>query len=328
METKERNYEIVLERGLLRHVRDYIPHENVYILTDDGVPSLYKDDLRRAFPEAPLFEMKQGEVHKNIDTYQDIVRDMLEKRVSRKDILIALGGGVVGDMGGFVSATYMRGIPYINIPTTFLSQVDSSIGGKTGLDFGGVKNSLGAFHQPSLVLIDPDTLDTLSERQLHNGLAEAVKMGITGDRELFEILEREDYEKHIEEIIERCLLYKRKIVREDERETGIRKILNFGHTIGHAYEAYYKGDYLHGECVAAGMMKILDEGEVRDRLRRVLERLDLPRELQADPKQLKALMQNDKKADHDTVTVILADEIGKGRLEEWPMEKLYRRIGA
>ncbi len=326
METKERNYDIVLERGLLSHVRDYIPYKNVYILTDDGVPAVYKDLLHKAFPEAPLYEMKQGEPNKNIDTYQDILRDMLEKKVSRRDVLIALGGGVVGDMGGFVSATYMRGIPYINIATTLLSQVDSSIGGKTGLDFGGVKNSVGAFHQPSLILIDPDTLKTLPKRQLNNGLSEAVKMGITGDRELFEILEKEDYEDHLEEIIEHCLRYKKKIVTEDEKEEGIRKILNFGHTIGHAYEAYYEGEFLHGECVAAGMMTILEEGEVRDRLKKVLERLDLPVKLQADPQKLMELIQNDKKADHDRVTVVLADEIGEGRLEEWTMEKLNRRI--
>ena len=253
---------------------------------------------------------------------------MLEHHLSRKDTVIALGGGVVGDLSGFCAASYMRGIRYINIPTTMLSMVDSSIGGKTAIDFHGIKNCVGAFWQPSCVIIDPEVLSTLSPRLLHEGMAESIKMGLTHDPKLFELFEQDDYADHIDEIIVRSLLVKQGVVERDERESGERKLLNFGHTYGHAYESYYDlNTYLHGECVAMGMMTVVKNPELHSRLEQVLKRLELPLSCDCDKERICQLVQSDKKADHGMVTIVQVDEAGKGYLEEWDEAAIRKGIG-
>jgi len=189
--TKDRDYSVYLERGILARADAMIGrHGHVFIVSDDGVPLKWRKMLQDQYPEAGIFVFPNGEASKNFDTLQEILKAMQEAHLSRQDTIIALGGGVVGDMAGFASAIYMRGIRYINIPTTSLSQIDSSIGGKTAVDFNGVKNSVGAFWQPDMVLADPDTLSTLSRRHYHNGLAEAVKEGLIKDEALFNIFEK------------------------------------------------------------------------------------------------------------------------------------------
>lgn len=328
MNTKQRNYPIIVERGSLYHAKELIqPKGQVFIVSDDGVPKKWQNILQEQFPEAHMHVFKNGEGSKNFRTFEEILKDMLEHNLSRKDMVIALGGGVVGDMAGFAAATYMRGIEYVNIPTTSLSQIDSSIGGKTAIDLAGVKNSVGCFWQPSMVIIDSDTLNTLTTRHLHNGLAEAVKEGLISDKKLFEIFEQDDYLEHIDEIIERCLYVKKYIVEQDEREGGIRKLLNFGHTYGHAYESYYELDeYYHGECVAMGMMTVLKNEEIKARLEKVLERLGLPTHCDADHDAVVKLIMNDKKADHTHVTIVQVDEIGKGHLEDWNYEEIREKL--
>ncbi len=324
--TNQRTYAIHLEKGSLHRVKEIVkPKGRVFIISDDGVPEKWKNILLEQFPEAPVHIFKNGEASKNMQTYEKILRQMLESKLSRKDTVIALGGGVVGDIAGLSAATYMRGIEYINIPTTTLSQIDSSIGGKTAIDLAGVKNCVGCFWQPSAVIIDTDTLSSLCKRQFNNGLAEAVKTGLILDKELFEIFEKDDYENYLEEIIGRSLLAKKKIVEEDERESGSRKLLNFGHTYGHAYVSYHElGKYLHGECVAMGMMTVIKNKEIKNRLEKVLKKLSLPACCDYDDEQIVNLILNDKKADHTHVTVVQVDEIGKGHLEDWSIEKIRK----
>lgn len=327
--TSQGNYSIVMEHGVLAHAAERIcPEGRVFVVTDSGVPEQYLHALLAQFPEAAYTVFRQGEESKNIDTWRSVLQEMLAARLSRNDTVIALGGGVVGDLAGFAAASYMRGIRYVNIPTTVLSQIDSSIGGKTAVDLAGVKNSVGAFWQPSMVLIDPDTLKTLPDRQVHNGLAEAVKEGMIRDAGLFELFEHDDYMDHLDEIIARCLEIKRTIVEQDEREAGLRKLLNFGHTYGHAYESYYGFDhYLHGECVAMGMMTILHDPALRARLLAVLERLRLPASCDAEPERIAGLIQNDKKADHDSITIVQVDALGSGHLERWSMRDIRKGLG-
>lgn len=327
--TKDRNYTVYLQRGILLSASQLIGRQgHVFLVSDDGVPKKWRDILQAQYPEASMFVFANGEASKNFDTLQQILKAMQEAHLSRQDTVIALGGGVVGDMAGFASAIYMRGIRYINIPTTSLSQIDSSIGGKTAVDFNGVKNSVGAFWQPDMVLVDPDTLNTLSKRHYHNGLAEAVKEGMIKDAELFHIFETDSWDEHIEEIIERCLKIKRDVVEHDEKETGERKLLNFGHTFGHAYESYFgMNGYYHGECVGLGMMTVLNDPVIQQRLQKVLERLELPYTCQAEPQKIYALMRQDKKADHDHITMVQVDEIGKGHLEDWSLAQVKRRLG-
>ena len=321
--TKQRNYPIYIERGVLGRASELIsPDGRVFIVSETGIPQEYKDELQRQFPDAPLYNFAQGEQSKNLGTYGDILRWLAENHASRKDMVIALGGGVTGDMAGFAAATYMRGISYVNIPTTTLSQLDSSIGGKTAVDLDGLKNTVGAFWQPSAVLIDPDTLKTLPARQVHSGLAEAVKSGLIRDRELFELFEQGDPETHLEEIIVRSLEVKRRIVEEDETEKSVRKLLNFGHTWGHAYETYYEGRYMHGECVAMGMMTVLKDEDIRGRLGRVLESLELPTGCDADMEEVTRLIMSDKKAAGSTVDIVQVDEIGCGHIETRSMEEI------
>lgn len=326
--TQQKEYPIYLERGCLAHVKDYVHGlDHVFLVSDDGVPLQWRTLLQQQFPSSVMHVFPQGEGSKNAHVWLKILEDMKEHHLSRKDTVIALGGGVVGDMAGFAAACYMRGISYINIPTTSLSQIDSSIGGKTAIDLDGAKNCIGAFWQPDAVLIDPEVLSTLSPRQFHNGLAEAVKEGLTFDEELFEIFEKEDYAEHMEEILQHCLSIKKGVVERDEREMGERKLLNFGHTYGHAYETYYGlQGYLHGECVGMGMMSILENQKLKARLKKVLERLDLPVACDADKDKIVDLIRNDKKADHDSITIIQVDEIGKGYLENWNFTQLREKL--
>ena len=326
--TKDRTYPIIIERNALSKAREYIGTDRVFLISDDGVPEKWRDILKAQFPDAVMHVIPQGEGSKCFAVYQDVLAHMLELHLSRKDTVVALGGGVVGDLAGFCAATYMRGIRYVNIPSTMLSMVDSSIGGKTAIDFQGIKNCVGAFWQPSLVIVDPEVLSTLSPRLLHEGMAEAVKMGMTHDPKLFELFEQDNYMDHLDEIIERSLKVKQGVVERDEREGGERKLLNFGHTYGHAYESYHElNRYLHGECVAMGMMTVVQEPELKARLKKVLERLELPLECECDKEEICRLVQNDKKADHGTVTIVQVNELGHGFTEEWDNAMVRKGIG-
>lgn len=316
VKTNTGGYNIYLERGILAKSGTLINlNRKVLIVTDSGVPESYSKTVASQCKEAFVITINQGEESKNFDNYKSLLSEMVKKGFTRSDCVVAVGGGVVGDLAGFVASSYMRGVDFYNIPTTVLSQVDSSVGGKVAIDFEGFKNIVGAFYPPKAVIIDPDTLKTLDERQISNGLAEAVKMALTGDKELFEHFEKGDYD--IEYVIEKSLKFKKSVVEKDEKEAGLRKILNFGHTLAHAIEtnADFK-DIYHGEAVALGMIPMCSD-EVKPRLLAVLKSLNLPTELNFDKKQLIDAVYHDKKAEGTDITVVFVLEVGK-----WEMRKI------
>jgi len=312
VELSEKSYDIIIERGALKKIGDLIPlGRRVLVVTDSGVPAEYAKTVADAAKDGYILTLPEGEENKNLGSFELILSALLEHSFTRTDCVVAVGGGVVGDMAGFAAACYMRGIDFYNIPTTLLSEVDSSIGGKTAVDYKGVKNIVGAFYQPKRVVIDPDTLKTLSARHISAGLAEAIKMAATSDAELFEFIENScDLEADLAEIIYRSLLIKKKVVEIDPTEKGLRKVLNFGHTIGHAIEsAEGLGEFYHGECVALGMLPLCSEA-VRERLIAVLKKYGLPTETQYDKDEIMSYLIHDKKMSGDDITVVYVGEIG------------------
>jgi 3-dehydroquinate synthase len=313
------SYDIILERGAIKKAGELLgidKDRKVLVVTDTGVPRIYADTVAWCFEDSHIFIFPEGEKSKNFDTYRVICQTLSDAHFTRKDAVIAVGGGVVGDMAGFAAATYMRGIDFYNIPTTLLSQVDSSIGGKTAIDLGKFKNIIGAFHQPKKVIIDPDVLSTLPERQIANGLAESIKMAATFDKDLFELFLEENYMDNIEKIIEGSLKIKKYVVQQDEKETGLRKVLNFGHTIGHGIEASAEyGELYHGECVALGMLAMCSE-KVKDKMIRALKNAYLPTEYAYDKEKVYEAMCHDKKSSGKTITAVRCDEIGTFRFQE------------
>lgn len=304
-------YDIILERGALSRVSEYLSLDRkVLVVTDSGVPAEYSERLAAQCKAPVIVTIPAGEESKCFDNYRLLLKTMLENGFTRGDCVVAVGGGVVGDLSGFVAASYMRGIDFYNIPTTFLSQVDSSIGGKVAIDFEGIKNIVGAFYQPKCVVIDPELLATLDPRQLHAGLAESIKMAATSDGPLFELIESaSDLDPILDMVIERSLLIKRAVVESDPTEKGLRKVLNFGHTLGHAVESDNMGALLHGECVALGMLPMCSE-HVRERLSAVLKKYDLPTEVKGDKETLLSYVLHDKKACEGGVSVVFVPEIG------------------
>ena len=317
MELGDSSYDIVLERGCLKKAGELLNLDRkVFILTDDGVPAQYAQTVAERCREPHIYTVQQGEGSKSFAVLEAILTKMMELGFTRGDCVCSVGGGVVGDLGGFAAACYMRGIDFYNIPTTILSQVDSSIGGKTAVNLGGVKNIVGAFWQPKKVLIDPDTLDTLSERQKSSGLAEAVKAGLIADPVLFAMFE--DYAAggaplDLEKVIAASLMVKKKVVEEDERESGVRKILNFGHTIGHGIESVT--GLLHGECVAMGMIPMCSPA-VRSRLVPVLGALHLPARVHADPEEVYKAVLHDKKMGDGFVSIVSVDTVGSYTIQK------------
>ena len=319
-------YKIILERGCLSAAGSYLNLDRrVLIVTDSGVPAEYADRLISLSREAVKVVIPEGEESKNLTNWEMLLSEMLSHSFSRKDCVVAVGGGVCGDLAGFAAASYMRGIDFYNIPTTVLSQVDSSIGGKTAVDFQGVKNIIGAFYQPKCVLIDPELLKTLPARQLSNGLAEALKMALNFNRELFRIFEEEDISENIDRIIAEAIKIKRDVVEQDEKESGLRRVLNFGHTLGHGIEVAADGSLYHGECVAVGMVPMCS-AEVRNRLLPVLKKLSLPSSADFDPDIAFRALTHDKKASGNTVKAILCEEIGSFKVVDMSTEELKERL--
>lgn len=310
------SYDIVVARGVLAKANQHLNlNRRALIVTDTGVPVSYSKTIAEQCKESMIYTVAEGESSKSLVVFGQLLQTMLDHGFSRKDCVIAVGGGVVGDLSGFAASAYMRGIDFYNIPTTLLSQIDSSIGGKTAINFGGVKNIVGAFYQPKKVLIDPDLLKTLPSRQIANGLAEAIKMSLTSDKELFELFENKDIEANLDEIIIRSLQIKKAVVEQDEKEAGLRKILNFGHTIGHGIESSEgMSELYHGECVALGMLPMCGE-EIRPRVLAVLKKCSLYRELEYDWDKITDAAFHDKKADGDKVTVTLVNEAGNFELK-------------
>ena len=324
MELGADSYDIRIEPGCLKHAGEHLDLDcRVMIVTDTGVPEQYAGCIAAQSKTPFLHVVPQGEDSKCFAVLEEILSHMLREGFTRRDCVVAVGGGMVGDLAGFAAACYMRGVDFCNIPTTVLSQVDSSIGGKTAIDLDGIKNIVGAFYQPKAVLVDTDTLATLPRRQIAAGLAEAVKMSLTSDAALFELFEMADPAKHMERIITRSLEMKKAVVEQDEREQGLRKVLNFGHTIGHGIESV-TGLY-HGECVALGMLPMCSDA-VRARLVPVLEKLGLPTSVKADPEQVYAALLHDKKAGGGSLGIVRVEQPGSFVMEQVQPETLRSLI--
>ena len=322
---KDVNYDVIIQRHSLDDINNYLNlNRKVLVLTDSGVPAIYAQKVLEKSYEGYLYIINQGEESKSFENFGLILDYLVEKEFSRTDCIVALGGGVVGDLAGFVASTYMRGIDFYNIPTTLLSQVDSSIGGKTAIDKKGIKNIVGAFYPPKKVVIDPEVLKTLDTRQLHSGLVEAIKMAITSNEELFKMIENSsDLLMDIDEIIYQSLLIKKEVVEIDPKETGLRKILNFGHTVGHAIEA--TSTYLHGESVGLGML-YMTSSEVKKRLLKVLEKYKLPTKIENDSEELFKYISLDKKRSGNNLTIIYVEKLGTYEIRKILLEDIIKYL--
>lgn len=329
MDFDERSYDITVSRGAIKHASElFALDRRVLVVTDDGVPAQYSKAIADAAGEPHILTIRRGEASKCPERYLEILKFMLACGFDRHDCVVAVGGGVVGDLAGFAAATYMRGIDLYNIPTTLLSQVDSSVGGKTAIDFLGYKNVVGAFWQPKGVIVDPDVLESLDARQFACGMSEIIKMFATSDGKMFGRLEDKTQCIPVEEIITAALRIKMNVVEQDEHEAGLRRVLNFGHTIGHAIESISADEpypLLHGECVALGMLAIT-EGEVRRRLMHLLHRYDLPTAFRCDESRFREVLLHDKKAQSGDITVVLVDEIGSFSLKTETVDSIIARI--
>ena len=319
------SYDIRVGRGSAdRAAECFDLDRKVLVVTDDGVPPVYAERVAAGCRDGRIAILPQGEANKTFAGIERLCRVMLTDHFTRGDAVVAVGGGLVGDMAGFAAAVYMRGIDFYNIPTTVLAQVDSSVGGKTGVNLDGIKNTVGALWQPRGVIVDPDLTKTLPPRQIANGLAEAVKMALTFDEALFARLEKEEPSAFLDDLILASLKSKIKVVEQDEKEAGLRRVLNFGHTIGHGIESLGLG-YYHGECVALGMTAMCSP-TVRTRLLPVLKKLGLPTEAAFDREAVLEAVLHDKKAAGGAVRAITVDRPGHWREELMDREALRRRI--
>jgi 3-dehydroquinate synthase len=347
---KDRSYDVLIGRGLLSNLHSEIQRLGSFssyaLVTDEVVRPLVGEPLQAQLRlhnvDPELFTLPPGETAKTIKTVLDLCQQLVDHGFDRKSLLVAVGGGVVGDITGFAAAIYLRGIPYLQVPTTLLAQIDSSIGGKTGVDLPSGKNLLGAFYQPLLVLSDPDVLTTLSSEARREGIAELIKAALIADPELFSILEREGVSildtanPLLETIIAKGCEVKCRVVSQDEHEAGLRRILNFGHTLGHALEAASDYNIAHGQAVAAGMGVAIRfsqqwaglHKDEADRALDVIQRLGLPTELpeNTNSEPLLAALEKDKKIQGGICHFVLLAEIGKAVIQPIPVKELRKSL--
>jgi len=301
-----RSYMIKIGKGLLSE----IPQENSIVITNPTVKKLHGSGLT-----CPVLEIEDSEKAKELKTAEKLCEQLIELGADRSTTIVALGGGVVGDVAGFTASVFMRGIPVVQVPTTLLAQVDSSIGGKTGVNLRQGKNLVGTFHQPKLVLSDINTLETLPEKEVQRGLAEAVKTAIIGDEELFALLEEKPGD--LEEIVFRCARVKAGIVERDEKEAGERMKLNLGHTFGHAIEALSDYTIPHGEAVSIGLVKAAEMAGVEvDRIKNLLRGIGLPTETSFSDAEIEKAMRTDKKRKGGKIRIVLPERIGSVKVVE------------
>ncbi|MDE6425612.1 MAG: 3-dehydroquinate synthase [Ruminococcus sp.] len=323
-------YEVLIKRGSIKKSGELIAEitksRKAAVITDDIVGGLYGEtvinSLRENGFECTIFTFPNGEHSKNLSVLGQIFDFLCESGITRSDILVALGGGVVGDITGFAAASYLRGVDFVQIPTTLLAQVDSSVGGKTAIDISGGKNLVGAFKQPALVICDSDTLKTLTSENLSCGMAEVIKYGMIRDHELFEKLEShtlKNIDEIMDEIVYTCIDIKRDIVENDEFDRGERMILNFGHTLGHAIEGWHNyTDYTHGMGVAVGMCLITDKfaPELSERLKKCLLAYNLPTDTTAPMSELLPYCSKDKKRTYGNISYIVCQTVGVAKIRK------------
>lgn len=342
------SYRIHIEKGLLRNIPKYLKEHykdsKIAVITDDNVNNIYGQILTDVLAEEGfkycLSSIKPGEESKNIEELERLYEFLVKNNIKREDLILTLGGGVVGDLGGFAAATYLRGVAYIQIPTTLLAQVDSSIGGKVAIDLPFGKNLVGSFYQPKEVFIDSELLKTLDDRVLNDGLAEVIKYGYIKDEEiinkLYDIENREELQENIDELIYKCCYIKKLIVENDERDMGERMLLNFGHTLGHAIERYFNyQNYTHGEAVALGMLELtkktealhLTQKDTYKKLKEILIKYNLPVDLPDMNKQIILdTILLDKKGQGSQINLIIISKIGEGKIEKIDMKDIEKYI--
>lgn len=322
-----KSYEVSIGSGLLSadgvfRLKD-LSGKTAVIVSDDTVFDIYGQKLLSLLSKEGIktmsFVFPRGEQSKNLNTYGRLVEKMCEEHITRSDVILALGGGVVGDMAGFAAATYQRGIDFIQLPTTLLAAVDSSVGGKTGVDLAAGKNQIGAFYQPAQVICDIDTLCTLPKDEYLNGCAEIIKYAVLGNEDLFESIKQTPVCDQYESVIATCVSMKRDIVQKDEFDLGLRMLLNFGHTVGHGVEACSGYSVPHGKGVAIGMAVITKaaaalgycDKSVYEELLALLKQYGLPYETEFAAEDLKEAMLSDKKSKGDNITLIIPKRIGE-----------------
>lgn len=331
-------YEVLIGSGLLQKageaVKKVISPCKAAIVTDSTVVHLYEETVRKSLTEAGFsvctFVFPAGEASKNIHTLSHLLEFLAKEEMTRTDMIVALGGGVTGDLAGFGAAVYLRGISFVQIPTTFLAAIDSSVGGKTAVDLEAGKNLAGAFYQPKLVLCDTDVLQTLPEVVFADGIAEALKYGVLGDAALFEKIAGGDFRQDLEEIIETCVSMKRDVVEEDEFDTGKRQLLNLGHTFGHAIEQKSHFQMTHGHAVAIGMHLIAKAAEAKGiaekgtaaAIAKALEQNQLPKETEFSPAEVAEGTLRDKKRRGGTISFVFPKKIGACEIVKIPVEEV------
>ncbi|MBQ4110539.1 MAG: 3-dehydroquinate synthase [Clostridia bacterium] len=328
--TSSKNYNIYIGKNLLEKAGEFIEgYGKIAVVCDTNVEKLYLDTVLKALPNAKPIVIPAGEEYKTLDTVTKIYSSLAEMKFTRKDLLVALGGGVTGDITGFCAATYLRGCAYIQMPTTLLSQVDSSIGGKTGVDLPFGKNLVGAFKQPEMVIADTETLKTLPPEQVASGMAEIIKSALIADEKLVEKLENsDDFEADKEDFIIGAINVKKHVVEIDEFEKYERMWLNYGHTFGHSIEKYmgFTG-ITHGQAVAVGMYMITTEPELKNKVKALLVKYNLGYETDIPAAEIVKGSLNDKKAVADGVNVVLLEKAGKAYIKKYTCEELNEIYG-
>lgn len=321
-----KSYDVCIGNGLLLSDRNYISdkllNRSVMIVSDENVYGLYGSRLEAFLDEFHIchysYVFAPGEKSKNLSVYGALMEEMCLRKMTRSDVILALGGGVVGDFAGFAAATYQRGIDFVQIPTSLLAAVDSSVGGKTGVDLENGKNQVGAFYQPVSVLCDVDMLASLPKEEYENGCAEIIKYAMIADRKLFDDILNTPICEQYEKVIARCVSIKRDFVEKDEFDTGLRMMLNFGHTFGHGIEKCSGYSIPHGRAVAIGMalitkasvVKGLCDGDVYEGLLKLLKKYNLPFETEYTAEELADVIMTDKKSLGDTLTLIVPSSLG------------------
>lgn len=340
------DYNIIIDKGALAQVGHYASsvfstQAKAAVITDDTVAALYLEAVTQSLEAAGYtvvsYIFPHGEDSKSAETLFAVYDFLVREQLTRSDFLVALGGGVVGDLTGYAAATYLRGLPFMQIPTTVLAAVDSSVGGKTAINIPAGKNLIGAFWQPSLVVCDPETFRTLPPSTFADGLAETIKYGMIASASLFEEMEqlnRDSMEEHMEDIIAQCVSIKRDVVEKDEHDTGIRMILNYGHTLGHAIEKVTNHQVTHGQGVAMGMMLIAQLGEklnyhshqLTERLERCLAAHSLPTHYTGSLAELGEAVLHDKKRGGSQIRLIFVKEVGKSEIIPMPVEQVLHLL--
>lgn len=341
-------YNIYMQKNIFNWIKQYLENQfassKIAIITDFNLRELYGENLKKIIDNSNLtgkiIAFKPGEESKSMETLQEVYRELSDFNIGRKDLIITFGGGVVGDLGGFAAATYMRGIPYIQVPTSLLAQVDSSIGGKVAVDLPYGKNLIGSFYHPRAVFIDPELLKTLDKRFFRDGLAEVIKYGCIKERKILDLLMKYKNEKElmedIENIVYTCCSIKKAVVERDEKDQGERMLLNFGHTLGHGLEKYFDyKKYTHGEAVAIGMMEITRKSEdlritekgTTKLICEVLKKYDIPHSMpEVNKQQIMNILKLDKKHQGDEISLIILEEIGKAIVREVSLAKIESLI--